>query len=384
MYQELNTSSAQLTGAFQVFKDTSRKLIDSYQALEKQVVRLRSELSTAQNERLEQLTEKERLATRQKHLIEAIPAGIIILDGQGAVHECNPAAVTLLGRPLCGMLWRDVVEQVFHPQPDDGHDLSLRNGKRVSVATCSLGSEPGQVLLIQDVTETRAMQMQLARLERLSEMGRMLASLAHQIRTPLASALLHASNLRVLHKGTQGEKVRARLLERLRHLEHLVTDILCFARHGRFEVEEIDVCDLLEQFVHSLEPQLSARCVHLEFQNASSSTFIRGNREALESALQNVANNAIQAGGEESNLKLAVRLNSPERVVHISLTDTGPGIPANLHDRVFEAFFTTRKDGTGLGLATVRAIVEAHRGRVQLVSAPGEGATVTVTLPLSG
>jgi two-component system sensor histidine kinase FlrB len=228
------------------------------------------------------------------------------------------------------------------------------------------------------------MQMQLARLERLSEMGRMLASLAHQIRTPLASALLHASNLRVLHKGTQGEKVRARLIERLRHLEHLVTDILCFARHGRFEVEEIDVCDLLEQFVHSLEPQLSTRCVHLKFQNASSSTFIRGNREALESALQNVANNAIQAGGEESNLKLAVRLNSPERVVHISLTDTGPGIPANLHDRVFEAFFTTRKDGTGLGLATVRAIVEAHRGRVQLVSAPGEGTTVTVTLPLSG
>ena len=382
MYQELNTSSAQLKGAFRVFKDTSQKLIDSYQALENQVVRLRSELAAAQSERLAQLTEKERLATRQKRLLEAIPAGIIVLDGNGAVHECNPAALKLLGRPLCGMLWREVVEQVFHPRPDDGHDLSLRNGKRVSVATCSLASEPGQVLLIQDVTETRAMQTQLACLERLSEMGRTLASLAQQIRTPLASALLHASNLHVLQKGEQGEKVRARLIERLRHLEHLVTDILSFARHGHLEVEELDVCDLLDEFVRSLEPQLSARCVHLELQNAPSSTFIRGNREALESALQNVANNAIQAGGEESNLKLTARLDSSKRVVHISLTDTGPGIPANLHNRVFEAFFTTRKDGTGLGLAIVRAIVEAHRGRVQLVSAPGEGTSITVTLPL--
>ena len=78
MYQELNTSSAQLKGAFRVFKDTSQKLIDSYQALEKQVVRLRSELAAAQNERLAQLTEKERLATRQKRLLEAIPAGIIV------------------------------------------------------------------------------------------------------------------------------------------------------------------------------------------------------------------------------------------------------------------------------------------------------------------
>lgn len=384
MYQELNTSSAQLTGAFQVFKDTSQKLVDSYQTLERQVVRLRSELAAAQNERLEKITEKERLATRQKRLLEAIPAGIIVLDGNGAVHECNPAAVKLLGQPLCGMLWRDVVEQVFHPQPDDGHDLSLRNGKRVSVATCSLASEPGQVLLIQDVTETRAMQMQLARLERLSEMGRTLASLAHQIRTPLASALLHASNLHVLQKGEQGDKIRGRLIERLRHLEHVVTDILSFARHGRLEVEELDVCDLLDEFVRTLEPQLNAGCVHLELRNAPSSTFIRGNREALESALQNVANNAIQAAGEESNLKLTARLNAPESVVHISLTDTGPGIPANLHNRVFEAFFTTRKDGTGLGLAIVQAIVEAHRGWVQLVSAPGEGTTITVTLPLLG
>ena len=383
MYQELNTSSAQLTGAFQVFKDTSQKLIDSYRALEQQVVRLTSELATARNERQRELDEKERLAQRQKRLLEAIPAGIIVLDGKGFVQECNPAAIGLMGEVLCGMRWRDVVEKVFCPQPDDGHDMSLKSGRRVSVATCSIGSEPGQVLLIQDVTETRVMQMQLARLERLSEMGRTLASLAHQIRTPLASALLHASNLRVNQAGARTESAHARLMDRLRHLEQLVTDVLSFARHGRFDVEPIDVRELLDHFVCSVKTQLSEVGTRLVFHNISSTTLVQGNREALESALQNLVNNAVQAGSETLTLSVEAESISADGLVLISLADTGPGISSDVHDRIFEPFFTTRKDGTGLGLAVVRAIVEAHRGRVQLDSSPSEGTTVTVSLPIA-
>ncbi|MFX5472275.1 PAS domain-containing sensor histidine kinase, partial [Acinetobacter baumannii] len=92
---------------------------------------------------------------------------------------------------LVGMLWREVIARCFAPREDDGHEISLRDGRRLSIATRSLNGEPGQLILLNDLTDPRRPQEQLARHERLSALGRMVASLAHQIRTPLSAALLY-------------------------------------------------------------------------------------------------------------------------------------------------------------------------------------------------
>ena len=137
----------------------------------------------------------------------------------------------MLGEPLLGELWRQVIARSFAPREDDGHEISLRDGRRLSISTRSLDAEPGQLVLLNDLTETRHLQAQLARHERLSTLGRMVASLAHQIRTPLSTAMLYASHLaeQDLPLETR-QRFAGNLKERLHELEHQVRDMLVFAR----------------------------------------------------------------------------------------------------------------------------------------------------------
>ena len=376
-------ATSDLAEAFLAFSRQSEDLVRSYRELEDRVRSLTEDLAEARGEERQQTAEKEKLAARLTGLLDVLPAGVVVIDGEGRVSTCNPTAVELLGEDPRDLIWRDVAKRVFSPQPDDGQDISLRTARRVSVATRSLGAEPGQVLLLQDVTEKRALQDRLACLERLSEMGKMVASLAHQIRTPLASALLYASTLRAGGVGpVDRERVEQRLLERLRHLEQLIADMLSFTHQRQFDVQAIELGKFLSEFVSSLSPLLSAHDAKLEYRNSAPSTTLLASPGALSSALENLVNNALQAGGSGTKLSLRACAEGEEMAL-ISLSDDGPGVSAELESRVFEPFFTTRTDGTGLGLAIVRSIVQAHGGSTWLRSSSGKGTTVGVELPLA-
>jgi two-component system sensor histidine kinase FlrB len=344
---------------------------------------LSQELAATRRDWRAQLTEKARIAKRLERLLETLPGAVVVLDGDGVVQECNPAARQLLGEPLPGASWRAVVERAFAPRRDDGHEVSLKSGRRVNISTCSLDDEPGQILLIKDLTETRQLQEQLAQLRRLSEMGRMVAALAHQIRTPLASALLYLSGLRSA-RIEPGDRLRIldKAVDRLRNLEELVKGMLAFARQGKFEVEELRVEALVRNFLHSIEPQLAAHGVKLELHSEVSALQIRGNAEALQSAFQNLTDNAIQWGGRGMCLRIVLRQQAPSTVC-IEFIDDGPGIAPELQGHVMKPFFTTRAGGTGLGLAVVGGIIAAHRGEISIESNPPKlGTTVRITLPI--
>src|SRR5471030_32280 len=220
-----------LEQAFSLFNQMSAQLTDSYSLLEARVTELKGELAVVSAQRMQELAEKERLAYRLQNLLDLLPGGVIVIDGTGVVREANPTARDLLGQPLLGVLWRNVISRCFAPREDDGHEVSLKDGRRVSIATRSLDAEPGQLVLLNDLTETRHLQDQLARHERLSSLGRMVASLAHQIRTPLSAALIYASHLteQQLPMETH-QRFAGRLKERLHELEHQVRDMLVFAR----------------------------------------------------------------------------------------------------------------------------------------------------------
>ena len=224
-------SRAGLEQAFALFNQMSTQLSTSYSMLEARVTELKGQLALVSAQRMQELAEKERLAHRLQSLLDLLPGGVIVIDGQGVVREANPVARALLGQPLVGMLWRQVIARNFAPREDDGHEISMRDGRRLSIATRSLHGEPGQLVLLTDLTETRRLQDQLSRHERLSALGRMMASLAHQIRTPLSAAMLYASHLneQVLPVEQQ-QRFAGRLKERLHELEHQVRDMLVFAR----------------------------------------------------------------------------------------------------------------------------------------------------------
>ncbi|WP_405118506.1 sensor histidine kinase [Pseudomonas leptonychotis] len=374
-------SRAGLEQAFALFNQMSTQLSASYTMLEERVSDLKGQLALVSAQRMQELAEKERLANRLQSLLDLLPGGVIVIDGQGVVREANPVARNLLGQPLVGMLWRQVIARNFAPREDDGHEISLKDGRRLSIATRSLHAEPGQLVLLTDLTETRRLQDQLSRHERLSALGRMVASLAHQIRTPLSAALLYASHLteQVLPVEQQ-QRFAGRLKERLHELEHQVRDMLIFARGELPLPDRLAPKALFDALRSAAEPHVLD--MQVRWQCDSRTGELLCNRDTLVGTVLNLIENAIQAGGREARLK--IHLYQRGETVRLCVSDNGPGIDSATLARLGEPFFTTKTTGTGLGLAVVKAVARAHQGDVQLRSRPGRGTCAILTLPLLG
>lgn len=347
--------------------------------LEGRVAALTVELAAASAMRRHELEEKERLAWRLQSLLDLLPGGVVVIDGQGVVREANPGAAELLGSGLQGQLWRDVIVRSFAPRRDDGHEVSLKDGRRVSIATRSLAGEPGQLVLLSDLTETRRLQEQLARHERLSSLGRMMASLAHQIRTPLSTAMLYASHL---HEGglppERQQQFAGRLKDRLVELEHQVRDMLVFARGELPLPDRLTPRELLAALRVAGEPRLQGAAVR--WQCDVSAGELLCNRDTLVGALLNLLENAAQAA--VGLLRLKVHLFRRASTLHIVVSDNGAGMPAQTLARLGEPFFTTRPTGTGLGVAVVQSVARAHSGELLFRSRQGRGTSVQLKLPL--
>nr|WP_323158958.1 ATP-binding protein [Pseudomonas viridiflava] len=368
-----------LEQAFSLFNQMSAQLTDSYGLLEARVTELKGELAQAGVQRLQELAEKERLANRLQNLLDLLPGGVIVIDGMGVVREANPAAIDLLGQPLLGMLWRHVISRCFAPREDDGHEISLKDGRRLSISTRSLDAEPGQLVLLNDLTETRRLQEQLARHERLSSLGRMVASLAHQIRTPLSAAMIYASHLteQELPVETQ-QRFAGRLKERLHELEHQVRDMLVFARGELPLTDRIAPGALFQALQNAAATHLQGVAVRWQCDSVDGELLC--NRDTLVGALLNLVENAVQASAGRTRLK--VHVYSRGNTLRLCISDNGSGMDQAALARIGEPFFTTKTTGTGLGLAVVTAVTRAHQGGVQYRSRVGRGTCAIVSLPL--
>lgn len=384
MSQAAPSRTHYLEQAVRLSNQVAKQLSDSYRALEQRVAGLSHDLVAARDECRRELGEKKNLADRLTRLLNALPGGVIVLDGDGVVHHGNVAAQELFGEPLLGERWCDVIERDFVPSLGAGDEISLRDGRRLSLDICSLGDdEPGQILLFRDITNAWRLQERLARERRLTAMGEMAANLAHQIRTPLATAMLYASNLTApVTAAADNRDAAQQTLASLRHIERLVNDMLAFVRGAGPAGEIVRVAELLEGLCQGLDPLLTAHDAAFECRNTlPADAVVYGNRPALLGALQNLAVNAIQAKGQGARLQLGVAAGTAGEI-NFLLTDNGLGIAPELRERIFEPFFTTRTQGTGLGLAIVRSVARAHDGEAWLVaSRPGEGSTFGLRLP---
>ncbi len=380
---ESDGSKQALRDAFSAFNQISNQLASSYHALEQQVAHLNEELNKSHESRLRELTEKERLANRLSTLLQALPGGVVVLDSDGKIQEYNPTALDYLGEPLKNQFWSDVISRAFSPKSDDGHDVSLVDGRRVNISTCPLINEPGQILLITDVTEMRDLQEKLNQRERLAAMGEMAASLAHQIRTPLSSAVLYTSNLkRVGLEQSDFNRYTTKIKDRLDHLEHIVNDMLLYSRSNTTgRDDEFTLNELLNELELLLDEQILNSNVDFSWQDLVGQKQVTANKQMLLSALLNLCVNAIQAMQGEGQLKVLARLSN-EASLEILVCDDGPGINNEKLTNIFDPFFTTRNDGTGLGLAVVRAIIHAHKGEVIVDTEKGVGTTFIVQIPL--
>jgi len=375
-------SPNELQDAFKAFNDLSVQLSTSYNALEQQVVGLTEELAASKSERIAELQEKELLAKRLESILHALPAGVVVLDGEGVIQNYNAIALELLGEPLDNQIWNMVSQRVFDIDSSQ-QELRLKNNKWVTISTCPLGKHPGQIILLNDVTERKHQQIKLDQQQRLVTMGQTAASLAHQIRTPLSSAILYSSNLKRQNlKEDDRFAITEKLMARLRHLEHLVNDMLVYASGSTSNNNEFKLTELVSELLQTTDSHLVATKTRFNWLNrVEQDVYLKGNKQMLMSSLINLFVNAIQAMGNNGELELITYLEDDD-MLFIEIKDNGPGIDNKDVQSIFEPFYTTKSDGTGLGLAVVRAVVNAHNGEVQVEHAKPNGTIFKINIPV--
>ncbi|MEO8037375.1 MAG: ATP-binding protein [Betaproteobacteria bacterium] len=372
-----------LEAAFSLFNEASAQLATAYQELQGRVEGLAGELAVANGELKRQYLEKQALSQRLGLLLAALPGGVIVLDGSGLVLEANPAARNWLGEGISGAAWSEISARRLEPA-DGPREWNVSAGavhRRITVSESPLDSAGGRILLLNDITESARLKQQLEQHKKLSAMGEMAAGLAHQLRTPLATALLYAANLaKEGLKDSERLRFSERIRERLHYLERMIQEMLMFVR-GEAAGDEVFVLDaVVQELAQIIEPQMAGRGVAFGLVNHAGPVRVRGGRKALSGALLNLLENALQAC--EAGGRVDLEVEAPDREATVRVHDNGCGIAADVQARLFEPFFTTRQEGTGLGLAIVRSVVEAHGGKVQVESVPGAGTTFVVRFPL--
>lgn len=349
-------------------------------------------------------TRAEDLATLHENTIRCLTSGLVTLDTEGRVTTANEAAVEILGVSGAALVGRPLTDRI----PGLGAVLvslgdrgTIRRAERlcvrpdgaernlgISVAPLSdhTGILIGRILHFQDLTDLRRMEMAVARNERLASIGRLAAAIAHEIRNPLASI---SGSVEVLRGMPGADPDSQRLIDiavrEVDRLNGLITDLLDYARPRSEDRRALDLGELAAEVVTAFGREARPPTQKLEvLLDTSGAVWVEAAGHQLRQVIWNLLRNAAEALPQGGRIDIQVALEprpeqSPRALLRVS--DTGLGIAASDREHLFEPFFSTKKGGTGLGLATVARIVGDHHGDIDVASEPGRGTTFSLRLP---
>jgi len=336
------------------------------------------------------------LHSNTQRIIESSAAGILVCDAAGRVLSANLRAATILSEDtqvMVGMELQHLIDlpATWHPhlplhavnaEAQTTSEEHRRLIMAVSVLELDSGSFNGRVVVLQDVTELRNLQDKLREQERMAALGKLASGLAHEINTPLTGI---ASFAQMLGETTPQDDPRAELIAKLVQQSFRVSRIVAnlheAVRGSSLDRATLDLATLARDAAVETVGSLSAN-IDLVIDDGDGPIHVTGAPGPVELAVGNLVRNAVEASNGSGSVAVAVRANPPWGEVHV--TDTGPGVPEPLRDRVFEPFFTTKGDrgGTGLGLAITRDMIAQLGGDVTMSFPPQGGTVAIVRLPL--
>lgn len=286
-----------------------------------------------------------------------------------------------------GLIALDTAGSPLRGDAEDIEDVALfarAGAAALARAAAARGAEARAEGLATALWKAELGHRQAVRAERLASVGKMAAGAAHEINNPLAIIAGKAQLLLSRERAPEDARALESIVEQTRRASKVLADLLKFARPGEPQRQPTLMNSLAHQVVDAMRDRLEAARVRVEEDYAPGLPRVRVDRRQMEQVLVNLILNAEQAMPGGGQITLRLRPAQDRQAVVMQVSDTGPGIPADALDRVFEPFFTTRQDrgGTGLGLSVCHGIVEAHRGGITLHSAAGGGTTCTVTLPV--
>ncbi len=397
--------SLQWIAALHDWDRSTRELMEAYESLKNQVAGLTTTLEARNRALEESLKEEERLRELLSIILEALPVGVLVWDRDGSLIKMNSMGRKLLGlgslgegcsladvesAPHLGELLRELISFTSRGQSSSREtSTTSQNG---AVRHLLLRSTPcgepngapiGVVVTMEDITDLKNLQEEMARKQRLAAMGEMAANIVHEVRNPLGGIKLMTSLMVEEDRKETRAKISAQIEDALASLEGLLKNLLHFARPIKPRTRPLDPMRILSDCLNFIGPLAEQKKVRMRLEEKELGCLIEADCELLKQAILNIVLNSLQAmprGGE-----IRARIETPEEMskkwVEIILEDTGTGIPAHVLPKVFDPFFTTRAEGSGLGLSIVHNIVVSHGGSIRIESEEGVGTRVKIRMP---
>jgi two-component system sensor histidine kinase HydH len=338
-------------------------------------------------------------------LISRLPVGIIATDQDGRIRTFNSAAAAMTGRNADDvrngkpeiLLPSEIARFfVFKNQRDEITDrnvvLTGANNVQYSLHLSSLpvynqySVFMGRVLLMYDLSELKRLEKEVQRHDRLVALGKMAAGVAHEVRNPLSSIKGFATLLGSKFKdGSQEHEAADLLVEEAERLNRSITELLNYARPTALRKEPVNLGDIVDSSLKLISSDAQALEVKTLLDIEPDLPLISADKDKINQVLLNLYLNGLQAMEHSTfkkELKVSVHRDANTGMLVIEVQDTGNGIPQENLDKVLDPYYTTKPEGTGLGLALVYKIIDEHKGTIQFSSEEGDGTTVSVSLPI--
>jgi len=352
-----------------------------------------------------------------RHIVSSMANGVLAVRRDGTLALMNLEAYRIfsltphpedIGRPFAEVLGsRADVVRILTAAFELTHlpnrlELRLKDLDRVIGYTLShvkddpAGRPIGAVMFFKDLTLVEQREERERLRDRLASLGEMAAGIAHELKNPLAGIEVMAGLLRrQVPDRKDAQSTLADIISEAKLANEIVVEMLDFVRPVRLQVERTAIADVLHQAVLLAESKTSRGCVAVTMDVPSGLPMIEGDYTQLCQVFTNLVANAFEALEGKGEVAIAASLHAtepdpefglatePPPAIVVDVADNGPGVKAELSDRIYDPFFTTKVKGTGLGLGIVRKIVDAHDGRIDLNSSPHAGTRFRVTLPVS-
>jgi len=361
--------------------DTFQELVGKLKEKEKELERLRS------------FAEEKAVSFEayNENILQSVPSGVISIDNYMKIKSINQAAGHILGINAKDVIDKSVMDVFKEPlitlmkenktvsrgeyQYVTGDKRNVWLGITASELKNTSGDIIGSIFVFTDLTDIKALQLQIELKERLSQLGEMSAGISHELRNSMSVV---SGYTKLLSKKTEQANIPTvnAIMEEIKNMDKIISELLAFAKPTVLSMEAVDLNKLIKDTVEAVAGDKKAVKVSMKFESAVS---IRADAVLLRQALSNLFINAVEAMPQGGNIDIGLRVI--QNKAEMSVKDTGCGIPEDIKRKIFLPFYTTKPEGIGFGLALVQKIVISHGGVIEVESKEGAGSLFTITFP---
>lgn len=318
-------------------------------------------------------------------MLDDIPTGCILLQSDGLICYANQAANYLFQGDLVGHSWLDIIKSAIANISSGGQYITLTNGKIVAIKTQSVAYLNCQLLLLIDITDAQKEINHKHKIDSLQNLDKLSSALAHQLKTPLTTAFLHLDTLNQLTRGTTAtdrmvHQISSKLKAQLTQIQQLIDSELSLLQTTDFKVDKINLLETIKTILNDYKLVYPEITFCLAQQSSEPSIYVYGHQAALTSAIQSIIDNAVEASNAQGQIDCSI--HDDESNLLINVIDYGAGIPSHTLNKIETPYFTTKRQGTGLGLPIAKAILKAHQGHLCFAS-NSEYTVFTLSLPIA-